>query len=114
MTESVQVAVIGALALVLVAIVTTLVPLLISTRRTLGVVAKDAAETRWQVKNGHPLNMREEGDVRHEENRADLTEVKRLIRAQSRTMGRRFRSIEKRLDIVEDTVPKTSPSKGKP
>lgn len=76
---------IGALALILAAMVTVTIPLLVNIRR-------HAAQASDQLANSHTTNMRDENDQRHA---AEM----RLLRQQGRRLGR----IETRLKIVETT-----------
>lgn len=98
MSDAVVVALIGGNA----AVLTVVLPLLISTRRS-------AKQTQAQVTNDHQTNLRVEGDERHEENTNKLDELLRLQRAQGRRIGRvdrRVTAINERLAIVEDTIPR--------
>ncbi|WP_349902600.1 hypothetical protein [Parafrigoribacterium humi] len=100
MSDAVAAAIIGGQALVLAAVL----PLLISTRRH----AKTAAE---ETSNDHKTNFRVESDERHAETAAKLDNLTRLMHAQGRRIGRvdrRVTTINTRLAIVEDTIPRRS------
>lgn len=97
MSEAVVISLISGQAIVLAAVL----PVLLSTRKHAKRAAGDAAEARDQVSNDHEKNLRVEGDERH-------TEVMRLLRSHGRTLGkhgRQMQRIEKRVGIVEDTIP---------
>lgn len=53
------------------------IPAYFKFKSTLAEIGKDAREAREQVKNSHDTNLREEGDVRHEEILEAMREVKR-------------------------------------
>lgn len=107
MTEGVAVAIISALSLVLVTLITVLVPLAFSTRRHSRTAATQSAQANEQVSNDHKTNFRVEADERHEQNTQAIAEVKRAVVSQGRAHSRRFTRIEKRLGVVEDTIPTT-------
>lgn len=112
MTDSTAAAVIGACAILgaaVLALIAVLIPLLLSTRRH----AKNAAE---QVTNDHPTNLRVELDERNAEYVSGIDDVKGMIRSNDRRNGRRFaavgrdiKSLERRIGLVEDTIPRPAP-----
>lgn len=118
MSEPVIIALIGAAGLVLVAIISLVARISIKVTR----VSKDAAETREQVSNNHidddgnPINLREEQDRRHAENKAAIERLDlRLsngLTAISQTIDREFSLLVKAIDVntrriddIEDTIP---------
>jgi len=96
-SETVLTAIIGALALVVVALITVTIPLLISGRKHTMRAAQSAAEVNESVTNGHEQNYRAEGDERHALYLAKFGELAAVVAL-----------IQQRLGIVEHTIPARS------
>lgn len=83
LTENVLVALITTFGIIFTALSGTAVLIGQRTSRRVKTIEKDAAETRYQVKNSHTTNLREEGDDRHEE----LTTLVRQVISTQATQG---------------------------
>lgn len=97
MSESVVIALIGAQAVVLAAVL----PPLLSARKHAKRAAGDAAEARDQVSNNHGTNLRDELDERHEENKGSLHELLEWKRQHDLDAAER----DERIKLLEDTIP---------
>lgn len=95
---SILVATIGALALIIAALIGVGVPALVSTRRHSKAASDNTAETRDELKNSHEVNLRDDLD-------AKFAGVNSRLDRQGRQIGRLFRIT----DELEDTVTKPRP-----
>lgn len=103
MTDSVIVALIGAAALVVVAILTG--------RQNLRLrrIETDAKATRTQVENGHATNMREESDERHSENSTKLDRALELLHDHGESLRRLWRTVDTQQTHLEELDELTHP-----
>lgn len=72
MTEAVWIALLGTVQAVSVAVIGVLGTLLV---RRVGAMQTDVAAVKYEVKNDHKTNMREEQDTRHEDNSRKLDQI---------------------------------------
>lgn len=104
-----EVEAIRALGIVLGALVTVFgsitLALLARTRTHAKRASLSAASADEQVSNEHSTNLREEQDVRHAELMGLVREVRTEQRASDRRNAKRFSRLERRVNVVEDTLP---------
>lgn len=91
MSEAVLVALISALSLISVALITVIVPLLISTLRHARTGAVSASLASEQLVNNHTTNLREEADQRHDQ-----------VMSMFNSLSTWLMSIDRRLSDVEE------------
>lgn len=89
LSEELIAAIIGAAALVLVA----LIGLVARVNVQVGRVRRDTAVTREQVANDHSTNLREEQDSRHEENTRRLDDLADRVEEGFTAMTNEFRAL---------------------
>lgn len=97
MSEAVLIALIGAVQVVTVTVLTILA-------KRVGSVRRDTAATRDQVVNHHETNFREENDSRHDETRGWFRELRRDvggIREDIRGLRSDHRALTRRVDGIQ-------------